>query len=162
MQPIRLEQRWGKQTHWISLDTGDMLILASDIERSLVVSGKSSKAESGGVLVGERRGPHFVITDLTIPMPTDVRGHVSIRRSPSGHVDFIERSVSESNGRLSYCGEWHTHPQRHPSPSQTDINTWIRLNRELGIPMINIIAGTVSISAYQVVNNKVVPLTPVL
>lgn len=161
---INLEQsldRLGKQTHWISSESGDVLILTSDIERNLVVSGKTSRAESGGVLVGERKGSHFVITDLTMPMPADVRGPVSIRRSPKGHVDFIERIVSETNGRLSYCGEWHTHPQRHPSPSSTDISTWIKLNQELGIPLINIIAGTVSISAYQVLNSKVVPLTPV-
>lgn len=165
MQPLTPEHRvakLGEQTHWVNSETGTGLILTPEIEMNLDVAGKTSHTESGGVLVGERRGPHFLITHLTMPMPTDTRRPLSIRRSPKGHVDFIERLVKESKGRLSYCGEWHTHPQRHPSPSGTDIDTWIRLNRELNIPLIHIIAGTASISAFQALRGRVDRMSAVL
>ena len=44
-----------------------------------------------------------------------------------------------SNGTVTYIGEWHTHPELTPNPSQIDLNSWKNLLPQR--PMVLLIQG---------------------
>ncbi|WP_338895642.1 Mov34/MPN/PAD-1 family protein [Klebsiella pneumoniae] len=66
--------------------------------------------EAGGVLIGERRGPHIVITHISEPGPGDIRTRNRFERKGDHHQLKVDELFEQSNGFLVYLGEWHTHP----------------------------------------------------
>lgn len=99
-----------------------------------------SSPESAGVLIGERRDIHIVITRLSEPSICDIRSRFMVDRISKHHQKAIDDAFRKSNGELHYLGEWHTHPENVPKPSMTDYTSWHKnLNSEL--PLILIIAG---------------------
>lgn len=90
---------------------------------------KSSDKEAGGFLCGYYKGKDLHITELTTPKPKDIRGRYSFKRRDKGHVTDVTRWYKDSNGELNCLGEWHTHPERIPSPSSTDTSGWQLFNR---------------------------------
>lgn len=36
---------------------------------------------------------------------------------------FLDMEIANSGGKLRYLGEWHTHPQINPEPSEIDLNS---------------------------------------
>ena len=80
--------------------------------------------EAAGVLIGERRGPHFVIQLISLPCPKDIRHRFSVDRISKHHQKVVDQAFQESKGTWQYIGEWHTHPEDIPTPSLTDINSW--------------------------------------
>jgi integrative and conjugative element protein (TIGR02256 family) len=53
------------------------------------------------------------------------------------------RRWKESKGLVRYIGEWHTHPQNHPTPSSIDLREWQQLavDRHDGRPLLAVIVG---------------------
>lgn len=86
------------------------------------------KKEAGGVLLGRyiRDSVDIVIDEVTIPMWGDRRGWFSFLRASRPHQKVIDRLWQESEGTINYLGEWHTHPEDIPNPSNTDIKDWER------------------------------------
>lgn len=84
--------------------------------------------ESGGVLLGRYvlGCEDVVIDDVTTPFAEDERGRTFFRRSQAAHQAVIDEQWRTSGGRCHYLGEWHTHPERDPHPSGTDISDWKR------------------------------------
>ncbi|WP_281180887.1 Mov34/MPN/PAD-1 family protein [Chondromyces crocatus] len=82
--------------------------------------------EAGGVLVGRHiRGSRDVVVDLvTEPMPGDRQSRYSFHRSQKPHQRFLDEIWRTSRKTCVYLGEWHTHPERHPSPSSVDLADW--------------------------------------
>ncbi|WP_157234604.1 Mov34/MPN/PAD-1 family protein [Teredinibacter turnerae] len=80
--------------------------------------------ESAGILIGEYRGKHIRVVDATKPSLLDRSTRVSFdRRSP--HHQRAALSAWRTSGKIqTWIGEWHTHPENHPTPSQKDINCW--------------------------------------
>ena len=79
--------------------------------------------EFGGILLG-RYSDDFntaILTDIIIPTEYDN----SRSRFARGNAGIEERLKAEFKKKPSiiYLGEWHTHPDSTPNPSQTDINT---------------------------------------
>ncbi|HBS2895212.1 TPA: Mov34/MPN/PAD-1 family protein, partial [Klebsiella pneumoniae] len=81
--------------------------------------------EAGGVLIGERRGPHIVITHISEPGPGDIRTRNRFERKGDHHQLKVDELFEQSNGFLVYLGEWHTHPEDFPQPSYTDMKSWL-------------------------------------
>ncbi|MGE1076177.1 Mov34/MPN/PAD-1 family protein [Pseudomonas fragariae (ex Marin et al. 2024)] len=100
----------------------------------------ASSNEAAGVLIGERRGSHLVIHDISEPGKGDIRRRCFVDRRGPHHQVAVDDAFARSLGTLQYLGEWHTHPEDIPSPSTTDLVTWHRNLVEKG-PMALIIMG---------------------
>lgn len=114
----------------------DVLALISSYRQS-----HSGDYEAGGILMGKRRGEHFEITFATAPQKKDIRSRCRFTRHPDGHQEIAENRLISTNGDENYIGEWHTHPENHPSPSSIDITDWKRLSKVHGVPLLVIIGG---------------------
>jgi integrative and conjugative element protein (TIGR02256 family) len=99
------------------------------------------KPESGGILLGFRRGAHIHITMATPPQLADSRSRYLFQRSSRYHQEIALRQWNISKEEVDYVGEWHTHPQQLPSPSTTDITEWRKLSARLQMPMVFLIMG---------------------
>ena len=82
--------------------------------------------ESAGVLIGERRGQHLVVCDISEPGPGDIRQRCRVDRRGAHHQLRVNEAFESSGGTHQYLGEWHTHPEDKPSPSITDRSSWKR------------------------------------
>lgn len=89
-----------------------------------------SDAEAGGLLLGEVRGGHLNLVEATFPTADDLRSRYSFERLPQGHAEAAQKMWSESHGTVRYLGEWHSHPQDLPIPSDIDRTEWARLAAE--------------------------------
>lgn len=84
-----------------------------------------ASTEAGGILIGERRGQHIVVTDISEPGPSDIRTRNRFERKGDHHQQNVDELFKQSDGFLVYLGEWHTHPEDFPQPSYTDIKSWL-------------------------------------
>lgn len=76
--------------------------------------------EAGGQLFARITPPDIIIDDVTGPRPGDRRSRYFYgpdRKSEQQEIlDRYERD-------LHYIGDWHTHPENIPAPSQTDMQS---------------------------------------
>ena len=120
------------------------LIMIHEGVMALIMSYRQSRltdVEAGGILIGKRRGEHFEITLATAPQAKDVRSRYGFTRHPDGHQEIVEDIFRSTNGEENYLGEWHTHPEEHPTPSSIDTRDWRRLSKEHRVPLLAIIGG---------------------
>ncbi|MDX7937588.1 Mov34/MPN/PAD-1 family protein [Acinetobacter baumannii] len=85
---------------------------------------RPDQTEACGIIYGERRGKHFLVTGITTPKLTDIRTRYSCMRNTYGHQQTLDFLHKKSNGITQYLGEWHSHPQKIASPSYTDLKEW--------------------------------------
>ncbi|ODS22317.1 hypothetical protein AB835_14870 [Candidatus Endobugula sertula] len=99
-----------------------------------------SATESAGVLIGEyRESQHIRIVDATKPCKYDRSTRFSFDRRSPQHQKSVLSAWRSSGNTQTWIGEWHTHPEDHPTPSSKDIYEWKKAlpNR----PMIMLIQG---------------------
>jgi integrative and conjugative element protein (TIGR02256 family) len=92
------------------------------VEQHAQKSGTS--LEAGGILLGYRRGKHLHITSATEPASNDKRSRFRFERDIEPHQGIARQHWLSSNQKIDYLGEWHTHPETNPSPSQLDMTEW--------------------------------------
>lgn len=80
--------------------------------------------EAGGILLGHVRGKHLEVLEASEPTRQDRRLRYFFERMIHGHKSLADKRWQETNGLVRYIGEWHTHPQEVPSPSQIDLDEW--------------------------------------
>lgn len=125
------------------IDTNDhLVVIMSNVRQRLLYHRQlhSYSNESAGVLIGERRGSHIIICDLTEPGSEDIQHRYSVNRKGKHHQTKVNDAFILSKGTQQYLGEWHTHPEDFPSPSFIDKQSW-KNNIEDSSPMIVIIVG---------------------
>lgn len=83
--------------------------------------------ESGGILLGRRRGKHLEVLLATEPSPHDKGSTYSFLREAKVHAEVARQAWIRGNRQIDYLGEWHTHPQTAPVPSEIDRAEWSRL-----------------------------------
>lgn len=107
------------------------------------VQAEPTDMEGGGLLLGYVRGSHLEIVDATEPTKFDRRFRTLFERMREVHEHIAQKQWSDSNGLVRYVGEWHTHPQDHPSPSDTDLTEWKKLavKRNDKRPVLGLIVG---------------------
>ena len=103
--------------------------------------GHQSAPESGGILLGYRRGLHLHVTDATVPLDSDQASRTGFFRSAAPHQQAALMRWRESGGTMDYVGEWHTHPEHSPSPSMIDSHGWQRICSTRKAPMLFVITG---------------------
>lgn len=116
-------------------------------------------AEAGGILIGRLiSGSQDVVVDsATPPQPKDKRSRFRIDRLDLKHQRLVDRAFTETGG--TYLGEWHTHPEAHPTPSCIDQRNWRRKGKEdtyYGDGLLFIILGTESMGAWHGERNSMV------
>ena len=83
-----------------------------------------SGTEAGGILLGCYKGPHVEIVSATAPGPNDIRSRYRFDRRCGSHQRSATKAWLESKHLVTYIGEWHTHPERVPFPSDIDHREW--------------------------------------
>jgi integrative and conjugative element protein (TIGR02256 family) len=81
---------------------------------------RPTKHETGGWLLGywSADGAAVVLTHATPPGPRGAPDGVTV--SDEGHSAYFEQAWNWSDGRVTFLGDWHTHPAGVPLPSSTD------------------------------------------
>jgi integrative and conjugative element protein (TIGR02256 family) len=102
---------------------------------------RSDIPESGGILMGYRRGEHLHVTHATPPQATDRRKRFQFNRSSQPHQMIALERWKESGGTIDYLGEWHTHPQATPAPSMMDHREWRKIYRGRALQMLFAVMG---------------------
>ena len=90
--------------------------------------------EQGGTLFGVMRAeenelvsienpPCIELRGVTEPCGSDHATRTQFIRKCNHHLVVMQKA-SVIDKSLVYLGEWHTHPQAHPSPSNMDLSSW--------------------------------------
>ena len=92
------------------------------------IQAEDPDCEAGGLLLGSVHGTHIHIEQATVPTAWDKRFRYLFERMPFGHEAIALARWTASQGTVRYLGEWHTHPEDHPTPSGLDRSEWNRLS----------------------------------
>lgn len=95
------------------------LVFSQDVMDYLVANrqNKSWDKESGGQLFAKITPHEIFVVEATGPRMTDLRTRTSYK--PDRHLEQVE--INEHfQKKLSFVGDWHSHPEKNPSPSFTD------------------------------------------
>lgn len=77
--------------------------------------------EAGGILLGNIIDDKINILKLSVPTSLDRASRTNFERSKVGAQIILDYEFYNSNGQMTYFGEWHTHPEQFPTPSHTDL-----------------------------------------
>jgi integrative and conjugative element protein (TIGR02256 family) len=79
--------------------------------------------ETGGVLLGYRVGEDIVVTEATGPGPHALHGRTFFRPDTRYCQRCLEEAYEQTEGVVTYLGEWHSHPHGSSWPSRKDCET---------------------------------------
>jgi integrative and conjugative element protein (TIGR02256 family) len=99
--------------------------------------------ETGGVLLGWTENENIIVAKATGAGPNAVHEKIFFR-ADANYIDMIiDMEYANSNGKINYIGEWHTHPQMNPRPSQVDLNSLDEIVESSGEPNLLLIIGAI-------------------
>lgn len=109
---------------------------------------KSKRAkEAGGILLGQISNEDVYILKATTPNKFDRASRNSFECNKDAAQIIINYEFINSGHKTIYIGEWHTHPENHPNPSEIDkkmiINQYFknRINEPFLIMLIQGLKG---------------------
>lgn len=79
-----------------------------------------SQPEAGGVILGKLIGDEIQVIRLSVPTGLDKASRLNFERHKLSAQIIIDYEFYNSNGEMVYLGEWHTHPEANPTPSEPD------------------------------------------
>lgn len=114
--------------------------------------------EAGGLLLGRhlKDCSHLAVDYISEPQRGDKRSRYGFFRG-KWHQKTAHKYWESSNGTCTYLGNWHTHPEPYPTPSQTDITDWLNvLKNDIyeGNHLYFIIVGTREIACWEGFKNS--------
>ncbi len=131
---------------WSTADRKKLVVLAPGV---LTVFWKHRQRffwqpESGGILLGRRRGKHLEVLLATEPSAHDKCSTYAFLREAKGHAELARQAWLRGERQIDYLGEWHTHPQTVPLPSGIDRAEWCKLvlQRFQNATLLAVIVGT--------------------
>ena len=122
-------------------------ITQSNFESSLKEASNQCPYETGGVLIGYwgKSPAEPVVTEMIGSGPRAVRTTYSFTPDQDYHVQEISKRYQESKRRITYLGDWHTHPEGKPELSTKDIKTLRRIAKYIPArapnPIMLVLAG---------------------
>ena len=122
---------------------------------------KRNDREAGGIILGRmiENSNDVIIDEVTIPSLQDKRSRFSFFRSKCTQKTINARWQTSQHTQ-NYLGEWHTHPEAHPSPSHTDIRNWQNIMAK-GIFdqdfLFFLIVGQITISVWELCKGDTIP-----
>ncbi|WMN11029.1 Mov34/MPN/PAD-1 family protein [Marivirga salinae] len=139
----------------VKLEIDDSIIF-----RMVSESKKHYPKEFGGILLG-RYTEDFnkaIITDIIIPTEFE-NSKTQFKRGNKGIEKRLRKEYNKKPS-IIYLGEWHTHPESLPEPSNTDISTFTQLSEISSVLIRNPIMLIIGLSKdghehkFYVINNK--------
>ena len=87
--------------------------------------------EAGGMLLGRfiNQTQDIVVDEATAPTGEDSPGRFFFNRAKGAAQRYIDLAWGESSSTRVYLGEWHTHPEDVPIPSDHDLRNWRRITK---------------------------------
>jgi len=85
--------------------------------------------ETGGILMGYQVADEYVITDIVGPGENAIHGCSNFGPDQAFHKAEIARIYKESEQKVTYLGDWHTHPNSYPYLSSTDRSTAQKISK---------------------------------
>lgn len=82
---------------------------------------KKNMPEAGGILLARIKDNNVYIIRNTIPNKFDKASRYNFERDKESAQIIIDHEFFNSNKKTIYIGEWHTHPESVPTPSNQDI-----------------------------------------
>lgn len=99
----------------------DMVVEADVLEHISAYRQKSCfRREAGGQLFARIRVGKWTIVKATGPRKSDWRSRFGYHPDRKAENEEIKRLFADG---LHFVGDWHTHPQNVPRPSDTDIHS---------------------------------------
>ena len=98
-----------------------------------------------GVVTGSQIGESKFRISKVSPPCVIKNGHYGCKLDATRGNEFIKQDYEVSGQTRFYIGEWHTHPEKNPHPSQTDYASIIKsfTSAQLSVPLlVMIIVGT--------------------
>lgn len=85
--------------------------------------------ESGGLLLGHRstKNADIVVMEVTMPGQEAVRTRLSYSPDQVYDEELVVSRYRASNGRITYLGDWHSHPGAAPYLSKRDRSSLRRI-----------------------------------
>ena len=77
--------------------------------------------ESGGVIIGKIIDGQINVIKLSVPTRLDKSSRMNFERNRDSAQIVLDYEFYNSNGQFTYLGEWHTHPEPFPVPSNADL-----------------------------------------
>lgn len=151
---------------WATVDRKVLVYFAPEVIQTFMLHRQRypRQPESGGVLLGRRRGKHFEVVHATKPFQSDKQSPTSFVREPDGHQLIATSVWTASSGEVGYVGEWHTHPETKPTPSSTDHREWrlLALRQPRLSPIVTTIVGTTTLFVALVAQRQTSPMIAVM
>lgn len=98
--------------------------------------------ESGGMLFGVIRPGELTISFATPAYPDDKRSKMEFIRRDKRHLKVLDSVLRRFEGTIGYLGEWHSHPECVPHPSNVDKKGWNAAENKSGKPILFLIIGS--------------------
>jgi len=92
----------------------------------MYIQNEPSKSEAGGVLIGRiiSKNDDILVDAVTVPNNDDIRERFFFFRKKKKAQKIINKYWKKSSRTQIYLGEWHTHPENVPQPSDHDYKNW--------------------------------------
>ena len=108
--------------------------------------------EACGVLIGgyNENTNDIYLEACTTPQKDDERKRTHFSLKSKSHQQAVNKAHNSSKGEQFYLGTWHSHPEKHPSPSKTDLHDWgkcMKRNPEIQL-FVFAIVGTETVTIY--------------
>jgi integrative and conjugative element protein (TIGR02256 family) len=101
--------------------SGELVIKHEALSDLYSFEQKSGADESGGILLGQVYPNHVIVERITTPSILDRFGQFFFIRSRIAAQKVINKIWKRSDGEIIYLGEWHTHQETNPRPSDVDL-----------------------------------------
>ena len=115
--------------------------------------------EAGGLLLGRYiiNSNDTIIDLISTPQLNDVSSPVKFIKNKDEHQAIVDEAWEKSCGTCNFLGEWHTHPEKIPSPSIIDIKNWKSIISKAVFEsnsLYFLIIGSSQISAFEVTKSN--------
>ena len=119
------------------------IIFSSKVIKKLknVVDKNINNCESGGLLLGFIRQNHYDVRIITTPYKKDCTSRYSFIRKDKKHLNIYQLVKLKIDKNLTYIGEWHTHTEDTPKPSNLDLKEWNLIKSTRDYPIVFMILG---------------------
>lgn len=90
------------------------------------------------------------VVDWTEPGVADKATLSSFARQDERHQEAATEAWRKSQHRLTYVGEWHSHPFGRPVPSGIDRSTWRSVVAKLRVPCLFVVISPAGWQVFRV------------
>lgn len=142
------------------LDKYTILIDDNAMKEVLIHQNGDHKKECGGIILGSTTNDNRIII-RSIPKATkdSKSSKYSCIRDKNIAQEIMNKTFEESNGKIIYVGEWHTHPVNSPTFSSQDrkmIEEQFKSNKICTDSLLMLIIGKKELELSLYTNNKLI------